>query len=358
MADAPEQGAREPGSPPAAPGNAHDSLFRALLADPEHADAFLRGLLSNDITGLFDDTPPVLQDGSFIDEALANSQCDLLYEVRLKSGRPAFVYVLMEHKSQSDPGVPLQLASYTIRIWRRWVKENPGKARALPPIVPLVVYQGAAAWTAPPSLAAAIDDGGASGLAFPAGFGYILRKLEEVSPEEFERRAQLRAGVVALQGRAMESMAEVLRTLPANSELRSQVLNYILRTYKDVGLAELLAAVRAADPEGDAEAEVGTIAQELIERGKAEGLVVGKAEGLAVGKAEGLAAGKTVGKAEGVAEGEAKSLLRLLERRFGSLPGWARERVSAASLEQLDAWLDGVLDARSPDDLLGGSKLS
>ena len=182
----------------------------------------------------------------------------------------------------------------------------------------------------------------ASGLAFPAGFGYILRKLEDVPAAEFERHAQLRAGVVALQGRAMESMAEVLRTLPANSELRSQVLNYILRTYKDVGLAELLAAVRAADPEGDAEAEVVTIAQALIERGKAEG----------------LAAGKTVGKAEGVAEGEAKSLLRLLERRFGSLPEWARERVSAASLEQLDAWLDGVLDARSPDDLLGGPKLS
>ena len=256
----------------------------------------------------------------------------------------------MEHKSQPDPGVPLQLASYTIRIWRRWVKENPGKARALPPIVPLVVYQGAAAWTAPPSLAAAIDDGGASGLAFPAGFGYILRKLEEVPAAEFERHAQLRAGVVALQGRAMESMAEVLRTLPANSELRSQVLNYILRTYKDVGLAELLAAVRASDPEGKAEAEVGTIAQELIERGKAEGLAVGKA----VGKAEGLAEGE----ARGEARGEAKSLLRLLERRFGPLPEWARERVSAASLEQLDAWLDGVLDARSPDDLLGGPKLS
>ena len=334
MTGAPENGPakREPASPP--PANPHDSLFRALLADPEHADAFLRGLLSNDITGLFDNTPPVLQDGSFIDEALANSQCDLLYEVRLKSGRPAFVYVLMEHKSQPDPGVPLQLASYTIRIWRRWVKENPGKARALPPIVPLVVYQGAAAWTAPSSLAAAIDDGGASGLAFPAGFGYILRKLDDVPPAEFERHVKLRAGVVALQGRAMESMAELLRALPANSELRSQVLSYILRTYKDVGLAEFLAAVRAADPEGDAEVEVGTIAQELIERGKAEGLAVGEARG------------------------EAKSLLRLLERRFEPLPEWVRERVSAASLEQLDAWLDGVLDARSPDDLLGGPKLS
>ena len=107
-------------------------------------------------------------------------------------------------------------------------------------------------------------------------------------------------------------------------------MSYILRTYKDVGLAEFLAAVRAADPEGKAEVEVGTIAQELIERGKTEGK----------------------------AEGEAKSLLRLLERRFGPLPEWARERVSAASVEQLDAWLDGVLDARSPDDLLGGPKLS
>ena len=71
-----------------------------------------------------------------------------------------------------------------------------------------------------------------------------------------------------------------------------------------------------------------------------------------------IAQGIEVGEARGKAEGEVKWLLRLPEQRFGHLPERARERVSAASLDQLDTWLDGVLDARSPDELPGGPKLS
>ena len=49
--------------------------------------------------------------------------------------------------------------------------------------------------------------------------------------------------------------------------------------------------------------------------------------------------------AKGRAEGEAKSLTRLLERRFGPLPAAVRSRIDVADLNQLDAWIDRVLDA-------------
>lgn len=66
-------------------------------------------------------------------------------------------------------------------------------------------------------------------------------------------------------------------------------------------------------------------------------------------KAEGLAEGL----AEGKAKAKAEDLTRLLIRRFGPLPAWAAERIAAASIPQLDTWLDGILDAQSPADLLG-----
>jgi len=53
------------------------------------------------------------------------------------------------------------------------------------------------------------------------------------------------------------------------------------------------------------------------------------------------------------AEGEAEGLKRLLTRRFGPLPAWAEQRIGAAPVAQLDAWLDGVLDATSLEDLIG-----
>jgi len=66
-------------------------------------------------------------------------------------------------------------------------------------------------------------------------------------------------------------------------------------------------------------------------------------------KAEGLAEGL----AEGKAKAKAEDLTRLLIRRFGPLPAWAAERIAAAAIAQLDTWLDGILDAQSPADLLG-----
>jgi predicted transposase YdaD len=59
------------------------------------------------------------------------------------------------------------------------------------------------------------------------------------------------------------------------------------------------------------------------------------------------------GEATGEAKGEAKSLKRLLTRRFGPLPTWATERIDAAAIAALDAWLENIFDTQSLEDLLG-----
>jgi len=59
------------------------------------------------------------------------------------------------------------------------------------------------------------------------------------------------------------------------------------------------------------------------------------------------------GKAEGEARGESKTLLRLLRQRFGAVPDWAEQRIAAAHIEQLDAWLDGLLEAEGVENLIG-----
>ena len=51
------------------------------------------------------------------------------------------------------------------------------------------------------------------------------------------------------------------------------------------------------------------------------------------------------GREEGLALAKTATLTRLLTRRFGVLPEWALKRVQRASGEQIDAWLDRILDA-------------
>ena len=68
---------------------------------------------------------------------------------------------------------------------------------------------------------------------------------------------------------------------------------------------------------------------------------------------EGRQEGRQEGEQRGRREGEAALLVRLLERRFGVLPGWARDRIAAGDTVALEEWGLRVLDAGSLEDVLG-----
>ena len=132
---------------------------------------------------------------------------------------------------------------------------------------------------------------------------------------------------------------EIEDALQDNPVLQDQFAVYIRDSVVGAALDELeekLAAARAGQTEGI----VGTIMEKL----RAEGEAKGEARGLAKGEARGLA------------KGEAKSLIRLLERRFGPLPAAVKARVDGADLDQLDVWIDRVLDAKNLNAVFGATE--
>jgi predicted transposase/invertase (TIGR01784 family) len=73
---------------------------------------------------------------------------------------------------------------------------------------------------------------------------------------------------------------------------------------------------------------------------------------LAASRVEGETEGEAKGRAEGEAKGRAALLLKQLGLRFGHLGPATRERVEAASVEQLDGWAERVLTAETLDEAL------
>jgi hypothetical protein len=58
------------------------------------------------------------------------------------------------------------------------------------------------------------------------------------------------------------------------------------------------------------------------------------------------------GMQQGMQQGEARTLLRQLDQKFGPEVVQAhRERIETAELEQLDAWLDRILTAETPETI-------
>ena len=70
-------------------------------------------------------------------------------------------------------------------------------------------------------------------------------------------------------------------------------------------------------------------------------------------KAEGMQQGRQEGEAVGLQKGEALALQRLISRRFGAVPAEITARIAGAAPEQIELWLDQVLDAGSLGDMFG-----
>jgi predicted transposase YdaD len=64
--------------------------------------------------------------------------------------------------------------------------------------------------------------------------------------------------------------------------------------------------------------------------------------------------GRLEGEQRGEQRGEAALLLRLLQRRFGVLPGWATELVRSADSVAMEEWGIRLLDAATLEEVLAG----
>ena len=318
----------------------HDALFKYVFQQPEHAEGELRHVLPRAVTERIDWNTLQLEEGSFVDDELRERHADLLYSVQL-AGQPALVYVLLEHKSESDPRTPLQMLVYITRIWQRFRDEHPD-ARKLPPIVPVVVHHSASGWTGGTNLLDLVDIDGelrtVLGRHLPS-FELVLHDLAQESEEALRERAASALGRLALfcLKRARHSgdlLGELYRWTRAVREVRGApngadalgaVLWYILK-FQNPPRAALRRFLRKAigpRAEETMKSYADEIGQEYLEKGRAKGR----------------------------AEGRAEALEKLLGARFGEVPAAVGERVRRASIDQLDCWLDRVLTANSLEEV-------
>jgi predicted transposase YdaD len=77
--------------------------------------------------------------------------------------------------------------------------------------------------------------------------------------------------------------------------------------------------------------------------------------GMEIGMKKGMQQGLEEGRQEGRQEGRAELLAELLARRFGELDADVRERLAAATAEQLSVWGANFVDARSLAEVFRGS---
>src|SRR3990167_10465233 len=124
--------------------NPHDSFFRAAMGDHRVAKEFFEHHLPKTILSKVDFNSLHLENSSFIDEQFQATVADILYSVNLNK-HLGYFYLLVEHQRKPDKLMPYRLWRYMLRIMGQHLKRK-GHNDTLPVVVPMVFYNGAAAY--------------------------------------------------------------------------------------------------------------------------------------------------------------------------------------------------------------------
>ena len=324
----------------------HDAICKATLEDPARALSFI-----------LDHVPSLrgrikrvrLISGSIRDSrTLRELQCDCVIEVILKSGERKLVFVAVEHKSAPDAMAILQVGKYAIAILERHAGGKAAKLRQPPGVVPVLLYHGKKKWRMPAHLDATLgDEPDAPGFkmrCIPVNLSEMPEDALSSDPAVQSAFLSMRYTCGALKG--SDRLNDVLAALPKGDIHFARLLVLYLLNAGPDSRARLESAIAETRP------ELGGIIMEQLGRGARELVAEGEAVGYGRGEAAGYGRGEAVGYGRGRAAGKAEGLTRQLQHRFnGDLTLEIQRRVAAASMEELDLWLDRILEAPTLDEV-------
>ena len=271
----------------------HDKLFRTVFADPAEAAALLRAHLPESLARDLRWSTLTLQDRSFVDPDLRDTESDLLFSIRRKAGAPpAWLYVLVEHQSRPDRWIRFRLLKYCCRIWDRSRAQFP-RERRLRPIVPLVFYQGPSRWRHATEFAELFADSVRDWPWVPR-FAHLLIDQSRVRPQAVRGLLQGRIAQLMMMARYRHRRQALRRAVHLLAELLPQADRDAVRTLvvylwatQDRDTArqfgeELRATV--SGPRGDLVTYAEELIQEMGRKSREEGLQEGREEGLLEGQ--------------------------------------------------------------------------
>ncbi|WP_375329755.1 Rpn family recombination-promoting nuclease/putative transposase [Candidatus Tisiphia endosymbiont of Nemotelus uliginosus] len=125
----------------------HDEIFRKSMENPIVAKEFLATHLPKDVLALIDSTSLKLEKDSFIEPDLSKTISDVLFSVKFND-QDGYIFLLLEHQSTVDKMMAFRLFKYMINICDLYLTTNP-KAKSLPLIYPLIIYNGKKKYNAP-----------------------------------------------------------------------------------------------------------------------------------------------------------------------------------------------------------------
>ncbi len=318
----------------------HDNSYKLLFSHPRMVEDLLRGFVREAWVDELDFATLEKVSASFVSDDLRDREDDVIWRVRW--GRDwLYVYLLLEFQSTVDTFMAVRMMTYMGLLYQELIRG--GKLTAtgkLPPVLPIVLYNGNKRWHAAQDIADLIE-------VVPGGLAHYRPQLRYLLLDEgacdesgLLPLRNLAAALFRLEkSRQPQDMGAVIGALvdwlkaPEQTGLRRAFTVWITR----VLLRGRMPGVNI--PEMNELHEVQTMLAERVIEWTEEW------------KEQGLQQGLQRGLQQGLQQGELLLLKRQLTRRFGALPSWVEAQLAQADRAQLEQWAEMILDARTLEEM-------
>ena len=310
-----------------------DASYKLLFSAPELVRDLIMGFVPDEWLHSLDYGTLEKVPGSYVADDLRHRADDVVWRVKAE-GEWIYLYILIEFQSTVDAWMAVRMMTYVGLLYQDLIRRKevlPDKH--LPPVLPIVLYNGDARWTAATDVAALIPR-------VPGLVAKYLPKLEYLLIDESRYTEADLAGLKNL-------VAAVIRfEHPENESSLLQLID-LLNEWLDGNpeLKRIFAIwIRAVLLRQSRNSLLLPKVQDLKE------LKMTLAERFDLWAMQ----YEQKGIEKGIEKGEALLLQRQLVRRFGQMPPELVEKISQASATDIELWGDRVLDAASLAEVFSG----
>ncbi len=324
----------------------NDASYKLLFSAPELVRDLVMGFIPDQWLHSLDYSTLEKVSGSYVTDDLRHRADDVVWRVRA-DGEWVYLYILIEFQSTVDPFMAVRMMTYVGLLYQDLIRaKDVLPHRKLPPVLPIVLYNGDAKWTAATDVAALIPKVPGLVSQYMPKLEYLLIDQSQYTEADLSELENLVAAVIRFEH--SENPTVLLRLidllsnwLEGNPELKRTFAIWI----RAVLLRQSKSTLVLPQVQDLKELKM-TLAKSFDAWAQQH-----EQKGIEQGIAKGIEQGIEKGIEKGIAQGEAVVLQRQLARRFGPLPTEVVAQIAAASVDEIELWCDRVLDAASLDDV-------
>ena len=324
------------------PGN--DPVYKRLYAFREMVEDLLRSLFPADMLAAVDLPSLRKLPAEYIGDDFRSRHGDAVWRVRVRpaGGGWLYVLVLLEFQSSNDRTMALRVLEYTAMLYRELLRGGLADAGHLPPVLPIVLYNGESPWNAARDVAELIATAPPAFAPYQPSQRYAVLDERHVAADDPQLLHLTRAVVLLEQSRSPADLVELAGLLvewldsPGRHELKRAFADWLWTLWQRL---EQGGDEQSARPAQLTLEDVKMTLEERVSRWPEPWIRQGIQQGIERGIQRGIERGVERGVRQGL-DRQRAMLRRQAEARFGAdtaerLSAWLRQQADQERLEEI-----------------------